>query len=187
MSRKHVFPIVVMLAAAFVAGLLAVSRTVALGRPASAATASDPAIAFRLKKLDRFEQSLRQQLAHATPKTRDVTTVYRHAPSVSIRAEPRRREDHEKERTVTTDHTPRLYALAGSILGLFLAWAGIAAHPWAQTSSSAPRPQSAALEPYQPTAERGRGSGRPCLARRRRAASSVRVVTLPPLTTTRTS
>ena len=81
MSRRHVFPIVVMLAAAFVAGLLAVSRTVALGRPASAATASDPAIAFRLKKLDRFEQSLRHQLA-STPRTSE-STVYRHAPSVS--------------------------------------------------------------------------------------------------------
>ena len=62
MPRKHLFPIVVLLAAALVAGLLAVSRTVALGRPANAATASDPAIAFRLKKLDRFEQSLRRQL-----------------------------------------------------------------------------------------------------------------------------
>ena len=69
MPRKHLFPIVVLLAAALVAGLLAVSRTVALGRPANAATASDPAIAFRLKKLDRFEQSLRQQLAqHSHPR-----------------------------------------------------------------------------------------------------------------------
>jgi hypothetical protein len=81
MSRKHVFPIVVMLAAAFGAGLLAVSRTVALGRPASAATASDPAIAYRLEKLDRFERSLRRQLA-ATANLRQPT-VYRHAASPS--------------------------------------------------------------------------------------------------------
>jgi len=81
MSRKHLFPIVVMFAAAFVAGLLAVSRTVAAGRPANAATASDPAIAFRLKRLDRFEQSLQKQLA-ATPRSR-ATTVYQHAPSVT--------------------------------------------------------------------------------------------------------
>ena len=86
MSRKHLFPIVVMLAAACVAGLLAVSRTVALGRPANAATASDPAIAFRLKKLDRFEQSLRQQLAR-TPKSQP-STAYRHAPSVSPASSP---------------------------------------------------------------------------------------------------
>jgi hypothetical protein len=81
MSRKHLFPIVVMFAAAFVAGLLAVSRTVATGRPANAATASDPAIAFRLKRLDRFERSLQKQLA-ATPRSR-ATTVYQHAPSVT--------------------------------------------------------------------------------------------------------
>jgi hypothetical protein len=81
MSRKHLFPIVVMLAAAFVAGLLAISQTVALGRPASAATASDPAIAFRLQKLDRFERSLRRRLAHAPPI--QESTVYRRPPSVS--------------------------------------------------------------------------------------------------------
>ena len=93
MSRKHLFPLVVILAAAFVAGLLAVSRTVALGRPASAATASDPAIAFRLKKLDRFEQSLRQQLAR-TPKAQQ-STVYRHAPSVN--PAPSYSEDDHRE------------------------------------------------------------------------------------------
>jgi len=91
MSRKHVFPIVVMLAAAFVAGLLAISRTVAVGQPASAATASDPAIAFRLKKLDRFEQTLHRQLAH-TPQTQE-STVYRSAPSV-IPASTQGDEDH---------------------------------------------------------------------------------------------
>jgi hypothetical protein len=98
MSRKHLFPIVVMLAAAFVAGLLAVSRTVALGRPSSAATASDPAIAFRLKKLDRFEQSLRQQLAKApTIRSATVTTVYRHSPSVSAVTSHGNQGDHEEE------------------------------------------------------------------------------------------
>jgi hypothetical protein len=98
MPRKHLFLIVVVLAAAVIAGLLAVSRTVALGRPASAATASDPAIAFRLKKLDRFEQALRRQLAHA-PAARHgtVTTVYRHAPSVTSAALSHRFEsDHEE-------------------------------------------------------------------------------------------
>jgi hypothetical protein len=29
-----------------------------------------------------------------------------------------------------TNHIARLYAAAGAILALFLAWAGIAAHPW---------------------------------------------------------
>jgi hypothetical protein len=94
MSRRHLFPIVVILAAAFAAGLLAVSRTVALGRPASAATASDPAIAFRLKKLDRFEQSLRRQLAR-TPNAQQ-STVYRHAPSVST-SSSQGEDDHEED------------------------------------------------------------------------------------------
>jgi hypothetical protein len=98
MPRKHLFPIVVLLAAALVAGLLAVTRTVALGRPANAATASDPAIAFRLEKLDRFEQSLRQQLADATAtRPATVTTVYRHAPSVTSAPSHRYENDHEVE------------------------------------------------------------------------------------------
>ena len=86
---------------------------------------------------------------------------------------------------MTTDHVPRLYALAGSILGLFLAWAGIAAHPWAQTPSSA-APRSAALETY----SRRLSADAALVALvsgRRQAPPSVRIVTLPPLTTTRTS
>jgi|KBSSwiS6_1023812.scaffolds.fasta_scaffold153440_2 hypothetical protein len=90
----------------------------------------------------------------------------------------------EKEWTVTTDHTPRLYALAGSILGLFLAWAGIAAHPWQTTSSATPR--SAALETYTRRLNADAALVA-ALTGRRSAAPSVRVVTLPPLTTTRTS
>ena len=31
---------------------------------------------------------------------------------------------------MTDNHTIRLYALAASLLALFLAWAAIAAHPW---------------------------------------------------------
>jgi hypothetical protein len=86
---------------------------------------------------------------------------------------------------VTTDHAPRLYALAGSILGLFLAWAGIAAHPWAQTASPAP-PGSAALEAYNRRLNADAALVA-ALSGRRQAAASVRVVMLPPLTTTRTS
>ena len=89
---------------------------------------------------------------------------------------------------MTTDHTPKLYALAGSILGFFLAWAGIAAHPWAQTSSSAPVARSAALVLYQRRLNVDAALVARLAARRSSApAASVRVVTLPPLTTTRTS
>ena len=85
---------------------------------------------------------------------------------------------------MTIDHTPRLYALAGSILGLFLAWAGIAAHPWQTTPSAAP--QSAALETYSRRLNADAALVA-ALTGRRKAAPSVRLVTLPPLTTTRTS
>jgi hypothetical protein len=78
MSRKHLFPLVVIMAAAVFAGLLAVSHTRALSSPGPVAT-SDPTIAFQLKKLDRFERSLRRQLA-ATPAAASATTVYRTGP-----------------------------------------------------------------------------------------------------------
>ena len=93
MARKHLFPLVVILAAAVFAGLLAVSHTRALSTPA-AATNSDPAIAFRLHKLDRFERTLRKQLAHA-PARSAPTTIYRTA-SVSASAAPHSIEtEHE--------------------------------------------------------------------------------------------
>ena len=90
---------------------------------------------------------------------------------------------------MTTDHAPKLYALAGSILGLFLAWAGIAAHPWAQTSSAAPAAASSAeLALYQRRLNADAALVARLSARRSTApTASVRVVTLPPLTTTRTS
>jgi hypothetical protein len=88
---------------------------------------------------------------------------------------------------VTTDHTARLYALAGTILGFFLAWAGIAAHPWAR---SAPQPQagSSALVQYQQRLNRDAALVARVVASRKAASKPVvRVVTLPPVTTTRTS
>jgi hypothetical protein len=99
MHRKHLFPLVVLLAAAVVAGLLALTRTVDLGQPATASTGSDPAIAFRLKELDRFELSLRQQLAKAKAKTPAAVapeTIYRRAAAPSSRAAGF--SEHEDER-----------------------------------------------------------------------------------------
>ena len=90
---------------------------------------------------------------------------------------------------MTTDPAPKLYAFAGSRLGLFLAWAGIAAHPWAQTSSAAPQTaRSAQLALYQRRLNADAALVARLSARRSTApAPSIRVVTLPPLTTTRTS
>lgn len=60
MARGHLFVIVLLLAAAAVAGLLAVARTT----QAKPASATEPAITFQMQtKLDRLEASLQRQLA----------------------------------------------------------------------------------------------------------------------------
>ena len=86
-----------------------------------------------------------------------------------------------------TNHVARLYLLATSVLGLFVAWAGIAAQPWQPAAE--PAAASPALIAYE---QRLRGDAAlvarlVALRRVRPAAPAVRVVTLPPLTTTRTS
>jgi hypothetical protein len=83
-----------------------------------------------------------------------------------------------------TSHVARLYVLAGSTLALFLAWLGIAAQPW---GTPKPEPQSPALARI----ERRLGHDATLLAQvaaaRRSASRTVRIVTLPPITITRTS
>jgi hypothetical protein len=85
-----------------------------------------------------------------------------------------------------TDHVVRLYALSGSVLALFLAWAGIAANPWRQETRAAATPS---LATYERRLREDAALVAELAARRRARAEppSVRVVTLPPLTTTRTS
>jgi hypothetical protein len=87
---------------------------------------------------------------------------------------------------VTTDHTARLYALGGTILGFFLAWAGIAAHPWAR-STPQPQPGASSLVQYQQRLNRDAALVAQVIASRKAAKPAVRVVSLPPVTTTRTS
>jgi hypothetical protein len=65
MPRKHLFAVVVLLGAAVVAGLLAVTRTTALGTAASSATEAQ--ITAKSRSLDRLEASLRQALAKKPP------------------------------------------------------------------------------------------------------------------------
>ncbi len=92
-----------------------------------------------------------------------------------------------------TSHVARLYALAAAILGLFLAWAGIAGAPWQaeQAPAAAPDPTAAALAQYeQRLRQDARLVGR-ILARRDRQPPPtppvVRIVTAAPAATTRTS
>jgi hypothetical protein len=101
-----------------------------------------------------------------------------------------------------TDRVVRLYVAAAALVAFFLAWAGIAARPW----SPPPRdPQLAALDRQEQRLRRDLGLAQQVVDRRwaayratlagRRAAAvtapapapPVRVVTLPPAATTRSS
>jgi hypothetical protein len=98
-----------------------------------------------------------------------------------------------------TDHTARLYAFAAAILVFFVAWAAVAARPWAAKTSAATAadPRVAALAAKEQRVRAEALAVRRVLAARSKAAAatpaapvaqpSVRVVTLPPLTITRTS
>ena len=97
-----------------------------------------------------------------------------------------------------TEHVARLYALAVAVLVFFVAWAAVAARPWATTTTAAgPDPRVQALIVKQQRVQAEALAVRRVLAARRQQvtlasttpaqAPSVRVVTLPPLTITRTS
>ena len=78
MARKHAFFIVVLLAAAALAGFTAFARTVDLSQPAAAtATPSLPnaGLEKRLRALDRFEAKLRKQLAARPPASKAAATA----------------------------------------------------------------------------------------------------------------
>ena len=97
-----------------------------------------------------------------------------------------------------TSHTGRLYSLALALVVFFLAWAVIAAHPWA---TAKPDPRLAALSARQAALQQEAKLVRQIVAARRQlttapaqntaaaapAAPQVKVVNLPPLTITRTS
>ena len=85
-----------------------------------------------------------------------------------------------------TSHVARLYAVAASIVALFLGWLGIAAQPWA-ASSPAPQAQPPALARLERRLNQDAALLAQVAAARRNAPQTVRIVTLPPLTTTRTS
>jgi hypothetical protein len=90
MARGHLFLIVVLLAAAAVAGMLAITRA-AQTRPAAA---TDSAISFRLKRLDRLEASLEKQLTARSQASQSSPAVtYTPAPATSTIDVPVREDD----------------------------------------------------------------------------------------------
>ena len=78
MSRKHLFTIVVLLGAAAVAALLAVTRTTTAGTPASSAQ-----ILAKSRRLDQLEASLQRALAEH-PRTLPVTQRAAGAPARTV-------------------------------------------------------------------------------------------------------
>jgi hypothetical protein len=96
---------------------------------------------------------------------------------------------------VMANHTARLYALALGLVVFFLAWAVVAARPWATTATD-PRLRALAVREAQLRQEaklvnqivalraKAAAASRPVAST---SASAVRVVNLPPLTVTRTS
>ena len=92
-----------------------------------------------------------------------------------------------------TSHPGRLYAVAIAIFAFFLAWAAVSAKPW---KSAAPSPQLQLIALRRQALTRETALVNQVLALRAKAATAtptpaaspaVRVVTLPPLTITRTS
>jgi hypothetical protein len=93
-----------------------------------------------------------------------------------------------------TDHAVRLYALIAAVLVFFVAWAAVAARPWATTSttSATADPRVAALVARQQRVRAKALAVQRVLAKRQSAATTapvpaVKIVALPPLTITRTS
>lgn len=108
-----------------------------------------------------------------------------------------------------TNQVARLYALAAAVAVFFVAWATVAAHPWQSHKAAASDPRVAALQlreqriqakslAVKRVVDRRWATYRAQLSARRQqaaqlasapavAAPPVRVVTLPPVTITRTS
>jgi hypothetical protein len=106
MPRKHLFTIVVLLGAAAVAGMLALTTTGRLG--ASATQASDAQIAARSRSLDRLEASLRRSLAKRPPAVPAVRPAGRPAAQRTIFVRPTavsaQTASHEDEHEVEYEH-----------------------------------------------------------------------------------
>jgi hypothetical protein len=91
-----------------------------------------------------------------------------------------------------TDHVARLYAAALALVAFFLSWAVIAAKPWHPEAAADPR--LVALERRETELRRETARVQRAVERRRESteapagpASSVGIVSVPPVTSTRSS
>jgi hypothetical protein len=109
MSRKHLFAIVVLLGAAAVAGLLALTRTTT-----AATQASSTEIAAKSRSLDRLEASLRRSLAERPPavptrkgaaaQSAPSRTIFVRAPQPAGRASGAHEDEHGEEHEDKGEH-----------------------------------------------------------------------------------
>lgn len=102
MPRKHLFTIVVLLGAATVAGVLALTAPRQLG--ASTTQASNAELAARSRSLDRLEASLRRSLAKRPPAVPAVgrraapqRTIFVRPAAGSVSQETEHEDEHEDE------------------------------------------------------------------------------------------
>ena len=88
-----------------------------------------------------------------------------------------------------TSQIARLYALAVALLVFFVLWATIAAHPWMRSSTKRTSASVQSLAVLEQRLRTDAALVRALGAQTKPTTSAplVRVVTLPPLTTTRTS
>jgi hypothetical protein len=88
-----------------------------------------------------------------------------------------------------TSQVVRLYVLAVSLLVFFVLWATIAAHPWTRTATTGSAASARNLAVLEQRLQADAALVKALGARSSSTPSApvVRVVTLPPLTTTRTS
>lgn len=88
-----------------------------------------------------------------------------------------------------TSQLARVYAALAAVVAFFLAWAAVAAHPWAAKTARDPRlvALEARRQRVQAESLRVKRIVEARAARAATAAPAVRVVNLPPLVMTRTS
>ena len=168
MNKAHVTIFALLVAAAAVLGAVAVTRTTGLGR--AARHANDAAVATRTKQLEAYaaklQQGARGKAARATSRSEASSPAAAPAqqrPPASSTTEPRlsssRFHRHhgddgsmsptaEEVAAEMTSHQGRMYALALALVAFFLAWAVVAAHPWA-TATADPRLRALALRQTQ--------------------------------------
>ena len=166
MNKAHLTLFALLVAGATILGAVAVTRTTGLGR--AARHTNDAAVAARTKQLASYAAKLQKELKAKPPALPPVpkpapavasaaapAAAPAPQPAPRIRRQPAPARGHgrptpttgttapmsrmvEEAEAAMTSHHGRLYAIALALVVFFLAWAVVAARPWA-TASADPR------------------------------------------------